>query len=182
MKYEALDPLRYEIRILLLLPSRRSRTRIRCRMIHQSLDDPDIEYEALSYVWGSPQPAQQIRVNGTGFHVGPNLHSALQHLRLKDKIRRLWVDAVCINQRDNAEKSVQVAQMGRVFAQASQTNAWLGKQEDVRLAMRLLRLIAKKRMRIETLCGLEDETLDASWVMFTSKLKVDSTNLGHLCR
>ncbi len=42
----------------------------------------------------------------------------------------MWVDAVCINQRDNNEKAWQVAQMQRVYSQASSVIIWLGLPAD----------------------------------------------------
>lgn len=42
----------------------------------------------------------------------------------------LWADAICINQRDDVEKSLQVAQMGRVYSAAESVIVWLGEEED----------------------------------------------------
>jgi len=38
----------------------------------------------------------------------------------------LWIDAICINQNDNAEKSVQVQRMDLIYSNATQVIAWLG--------------------------------------------------------
>ncbi|OAL06385.1 HET-domain-containing protein [Phaeosphaeriaceae sp. SRC1lsM3a] len=121
--YEALIPSKHQTRILLLLPSSDVDSTIRCRLIIKFLDDEHLRYEALSYVWGNPEPSKEIQVNSSICRVGPNLHSALRRLRSENELRRLWVDAVCINQPDNAEKSHQVAQMGRVYSGAEQTIA-----------------------------------------------------------
>jgi hypothetical protein len=42
----------------------------------------------------------------------------------------LWVDAVCINQQDNREKSRQVAMMGEIYKRASQVLTWLGEPKS----------------------------------------------------
>ena len=55
-----------------------------------------------------------------------NLHRALLRLRLKSESRTLWIDAVCIDQHNMAERSRQVAMMGRIYRQASCVNVWLG--------------------------------------------------------
>lgn len=55
-----------------------------------------------------------------------NLVIALQHLRHPDHGGVLWIDALCINQTDNVEKSSQVLMMGDVFAQATRVVVWLG--------------------------------------------------------
>jgi len=39
---------------------------------------------------------------------------------------RLWVDAICINQDDLEERSLQVAQMGQIYASAGKVVVWLG--------------------------------------------------------
>jgi hypothetical protein len=56
------------------------------------------KYEALSYVWGSPDALKTtILLNGKNFEVGENLGNALRHLRLLDKPRTLWIYAMCID-------------------------------------------------------------------------------------
>ncbi|KAH7396120.1 heterokaryon incompatibility protein-domain-containing protein, partial [Pyrenochaeta sp. MPI-SDFR-AT-0127] len=40
--------------------------------------------------------------------------------------RVLWVDAICINQTDNDERSKQVAIMGEIYNRAIKVFAWLG--------------------------------------------------------
>ncbi|KAK7997061.1 hypothetical protein PG989_005101 [Apiospora arundinis] len=55
-----------------------------------------------------------------------NLVRALKHLRRKKGIRTLWIDALCINQRDLVEKQVQIRRMGWVYANASSVVVWLG--------------------------------------------------------
>ncbi len=42
----------------------------------------------------------------------------------------MWIDALCINQSDDDEKSWQVALMGRIFKWATLVVAWLGPEED----------------------------------------------------
>ncbi|KAF4469654.1 heterokaryon incompatibility [Fusarium albosuccineum] len=91
-----------------------------------------LEFEALSYVWGT-QHAPEIAVVESAtrepmgiIELGKNLVSALHHLRYKDKARALWVDAICINQNDDIEKSAQVLRMSNIFHYCSRVIAWLG--------------------------------------------------------
>jgi len=51
-------------------------------------------------------------------------------LRHESEPITLWADAVCINQRDDAEKSLQVVQMGRVYSAAESVVVWLGEEQD----------------------------------------------------
>lgn len=41
----------------------------------------------------------------------------------------LWVDAICIDQSNDEERASQVSRMGRIYSSASETVAWLGKDE-----------------------------------------------------
>ncbi|KAM7192336.1 Heterokaryon incompatibility protein (HET) domain containing protein [Naviculisporaceae sp. PSN 640] len=84
-------------------------------------------FEALSYVWGDAAIKRHISVNGHVFPVTANLAEALHALRhRKLKSRILWVDAICINQDDVAEKNIQVPLMSRIYSEAIRVVAWLG--------------------------------------------------------
>jgi hypothetical protein len=92
-------------------------------------------YEALSYAWGSSEDMQPVLVEQSPvgknvIQVTQNLAAALRHLRLEDKPRVMWIDAICINQDDNAERSQQVALMGKIYSSASRGVVWLGPEED----------------------------------------------------
>jgi len=54
-----------------------------------------------------------------------NLWNALNCLRLKAK-KSLWVDALCINQKDVHERNHQVSFMGTIYENASVVLVWLG--------------------------------------------------------
>ncbi|KAJ9142873.1 Heterokaryon incompatibility protein 6, OR allele [Coniochaeta hoffmannii] len=86
---------------------------------------PFQRYEALSYVWGDPRNHEQVTVDGEVVPVTVNLYEALYSLRLLDAGRRLWVDALCINQSDHKEKEVQIGLMRRVYQQAEKVIAYL---------------------------------------------------------
>ena len=43
----------------------------------------------------------------------------------------LWVDAICINQKDNLEKGRQLLLMGQVYSNPKQVFAWLGKDDVI---------------------------------------------------
>ncbi|KAK0614590.1 heterokaryon incompatibility protein-domain-containing protein, partial [Immersiella caudata] len=86
----------------------------------------DRPYEALSYTWGAKVKSRTIQVNGQLVHVNDNLFNALVSLRLEDRSRTLWVDALCINQKDNAEKQAQVAMMGTIYHETDTVLIFLG--------------------------------------------------------
>lgn len=95
-----------------------------CHLRTVSLRDKP-EYEALSYVWGGSSDNRQILLDGNELSVTNSLFEALAHLRDVKKERILWVDALCINQKDDIEKSIQVMMMDRIYAQASTVLVWL---------------------------------------------------------
>lgn len=115
-----------EIRLVALQPGEKHDA-IECKIDHSILGaDGDKNYNALSYMWGSPDAFRVISVDGRSVQVRENLWSALIHLRSKEDVVVLWVDAVCINQADTEERSSQVAQMGRIYQRATQVMIWVG--------------------------------------------------------
>jgi hypothetical protein len=54
------------------------------------------------------------------------LFEALCALRQTVSTRRLWADAICINQKDDIEKGHQVKKMGKVYENAKGVPVWLG--------------------------------------------------------
>lgn len=87
-------------------------------------------YEALSYVWGDQKDQKDIRLNDHLFDVTENLWMALRRLRDPVDSRVLWIDAICINQKDNNEKSHQVAMMGEIYSSCQKAIIWLGEDLD----------------------------------------------------
>lgn len=151
-----------EIRLIELQPGIASEPII-CNYMVIALDGQDkVDYEALSYVWGQPDKDHQhvILLDGRKVTVTPSLFTALETLRQDEGIRRLWVDAVCINQQDDKEKTAQVNMMGRIYRSCSQCNFWLGLLGDVQArdaqdAMDVLRWLG--RGGISTLPWIDDK-------------------------
>jgi hypothetical protein len=85
-------------------------------------------YKALSYTWGPPGETKEITIDGSVVLVRENLYQALYHLRYPTTARRLWVDAVCIDQSNVDERNWQVSQMSRIYAAANEVLIWLGKE------------------------------------------------------
>jgi hypothetical protein len=70
---------------------------IRCDFHTASLDR-NSQYEALSSVWGDAA-LTNFRLCGNTTSIKVNLEAALRHIRLEDKYRTLWVDAVIFSLR-----------------------------------------------------------------------------------
>lgn len=83
----------------------------------------NVKYEALSYHWGISTADVKITIEcdttQQEFYVRPNLEAALKHLRYRDKERHLWIDAICIDQTDDQEKSSQIPRMADIFYNAT---------------------------------------------------------------
>ncbi|KAI1124008.1 heterokaryon incompatibility protein-domain-containing protein, partial [Nemania abortiva] len=112
------------IRTLELLPGRTG-DEIVCNLAGAELNG-DAQFEALSYTWGDLDKVTEITIGQSKCRVTVNLSLALRHLRFPNTPRILWVDAVCINQRDAQEKTQQVAMMGDIYHAASQVLTWIG--------------------------------------------------------
>ncbi|KAI8626185.1 ankyrin repeat-containing domain protein [Xylariaceae sp. FL1651] len=105
-EYQSLLNDRY-IRVLELAPGKKG------DIISFELYEVDLEcnpsYEALSYEW--------IEKIGT---------AALENIRSETSPKTLWVDAICINQRDTQERNAQVALMTEIFRKAKTVLLWIG--------------------------------------------------------
>lgn len=140
-------------RFLVLLPSTDPSAAIKCRLMNSD-EERSWSYMALSYVWRdrnttSPDPSF-IELDGVPFPVTPNLYSALKSVRHKRWKRTLWVDAICINQNDKAERSHQVAQMRSIYQKAACVLMRLGEDNDNgHLAMELLLHLEEMVVRLD---------------------------------
>ena len=122
------SPLNLEQRSIRLLRLLRGHdTTLCCEIFEATLDDDDlIEYEALSYTWGSEVTPESIQIDGRPKAITLNLFQALHSIRqeLCDVI--IWVDSICIDQDDGKEKSHQVRHMASIYRKAERVLIWLG--------------------------------------------------------
>ncbi|KAF2730196.1 hypothetical protein EJ04DRAFT_445572, partial [Polyplosphaeria fusca] len=122
--YTPLDPSRKEIRLLRILSTGPCLT---CTLQVASLTQ-DLYYHALSYVWGDPAAEHEILVNETAIKIAGNLYHALHDISSGQ--RYLWVDALCINQRDIPEKNTQIPLMADIYRDAALVLSWLGPRSE----------------------------------------------------
>lgn len=61
------------------------------------------------------KPPKHINCDGIALPVSQNLYDALWQLTKIDDVTYVWIDAICINQADRAERSQQVARMNKIF-------------------------------------------------------------------
>jgi hypothetical protein len=124
LQYSSLDPNRREIRVLNILPDRWS-AGIRCDLEIVSLDE-EPAYTALSYVWGNPNDTVPIVVQGSSFQATKNLVAAMRRLRSSNDPLTVWIDAICIDQKNLDEKSQQITMMSSIYESATAVAVFLG--------------------------------------------------------
>ncbi|KAF5557554.1 regulatory alcR, partial [Fusarium phyllophilum] len=128
-----------EIRIAELAPGQASSPILHITLKHVSLLESP-KYWTLSYTWGSPfdgleaewddpTAERMIRADGEKFYVRWNLEAALRCLASYD-VPSIWIDAICIDQDNVAEKTQQVQMMGQIYKSSVATLAWLGPSSD----------------------------------------------------
>ncbi|QDS71670.1 hypothetical protein FKW77_007956 [Venturia effusa] len=117
------------------------------------------EFEALSYTWGPPEPAESIIIlpgtsdqkhsptPGRTLTIGPSLAGALRGLRRPTESRSMWIDAISINQQDITERSKQVPRMGDIYSMATRVIIWLG--TDSNNSARAIELLDQLGSRLE---------------------------------
>jgi hypothetical protein len=123
------------LRFIQLWPAARFDDPIRVTIIEGVYDLSDssfgINYEAVSYAWGSNTGFKCILdETNTHLQVNQNVVEMLRYLRLDYNHRTLWIDAICINQADEDEKGKQVTMMGEIYALANHVLIWSGTTED----------------------------------------------------
>lgn len=145
-QYSSLPPEGDTIRLLRLLPNEDEAAPLQCELCNYSLQKlgPRTHlYEALSYVWGSPHVTRPIYLGKNLFSVTVNLHAALLRLRDHSFERIIWVDAICINQKNPEEQGQQVQLMAKIYSNAHRVIVWLGeKTEDTNGALQDICLAA----------------------------------------
>ncbi|CAH0024970.1 unnamed protein product [Clonostachys rhizophaga] len=128
IEYSPLDRDKQEIRLLELLPrnnDRKQKLFPTCRIFHACLPAGP-RFTALSYVWRDVKKEQVILVGESPVLVTKNLYEAMIALQPVNEPLFIWIDALCINQADDDEKSWQVGLMQEIYRQAHQVLAWLG--------------------------------------------------------
>jgi hypothetical protein len=175
----------FYIRLLRLIPSADLLSPIHCKLVVYPLDGRPADahqYEALSYAWGTSDNSRIIWVESETspieVQVTQNLHAALIKLRNPYFERNLWVDALCINQKDDGEKAHQVGAMAKIYGLAQRVVVWLGEEKDnSALAFQTLSVLASEIQAVKTrslICdSKEDESTQAGIVLLGGSNRKD---------
>jgi len=123
-------------RILELYSKRKDHNgHLRGKLIEIDLKTPP-KFDTISYVWGKRKDIgivycdtpsgelEEVRLTG-------NSEDVLRRMQHPTKSRLLWIDAVCINQRNVSERNHQVSIMTKVSSTASCVLVWLPSDENI---------------------------------------------------
>ncbi|KXH50096.1 hypothetical protein CSAL01_08960 [Colletotrichum salicis] len=127
--YVPLDTLVDEIRMLIVTPSEDRDAQVMTHLAHCPMVC-EVVYHALAYTWGDPGDTVEIVVNGQKMQARRNLEQALRTIRSEKLSISIWIDAVCIDQLNVAERTRQVQRMFDIYDRASQVICDVGEHSD----------------------------------------------------
>ncbi|KAL1646839.1 hypothetical protein SLS58_002974 [Diplodia intermedia] len=118
-----------ETRLLTIQPGE-GETDVHCTLHHVRFSERPV-YEALSYTWGGKEKPCRIECGeGSELAVTRNCFNAIKRLRRAARSRTVWIDAVCIDQEDDAERGHQVGIMPSIYREATRVVVYLGEAAD----------------------------------------------------
>jgi Heterokaryon incompatibility protein (HET) len=131
-------------------------------------------YEAVSWCWGREKQDQLLRLHKNdkvyAFYISKNLKTALWALRKNDEVRQLWIDAICIDQKNTKERNEQVPKMDRIYGSAKSVAIWLGDaDEDSKLAMDFIKNQVLSIWGFDML--IENREMAQQWAAFIKLMK-----------
>jgi hypothetical protein len=168
-KHKPLSTKTDEIRLIRILPGS-DPEELHCDLIHVSMDE-NPHYNALSYAWREPAVFSPKELSSTEIlfvhsdkqrrsgkttsrvcllkifipclKIGKNLAAFLRSYRSPETPSDfIWVDAICINQKDLKERGLYVQRMRDIYKNAREVLAWLGPQAlDTALAYEHIRML-----------------------------------------
>jgi hypothetical protein len=126
--YKDLDGGRKTIRLLKIQRWRHNQE-IQCQLEEVPLENLPF-YEAASYVWGDPSPTKSILVDGRRLAITKSAYDIIQKRRSYWHETVIWIDQICINQKNDQEKNSQVQIMNVIYKEAARVIAFLGESGD----------------------------------------------------
>ncbi|KAI1170586.1 heterokaryon incompatibility protein-domain-containing protein [Nemania sp. FL0916] len=159
-------PVSRSIRVLEFLPGAFDEPIIACTI--KSIEEMNVgKFIAISYTWGDSIRDKPIICMDNGrpsiVRVTSNCHTMLRHLRRDDGeygTWKFWIDAICINQNDKAEKEAQIRSMGSIYNDAPNTVIFLG--EGTEGSNRLFQYLGKIDQLLRQTGGEKPDISDPS--------------------
>jgi hypothetical protein len=121
---------RAKIRFIYIDSAKRESDPLRCQLKTVDMSS-NPQYIAISYTWQGIYRSQPLILNGKLMHITVSLEQALYHFRLLfPSDTPFWIDALCINQEDNEEKSTEIQRMLSIYKAATRVVVWLGPSNE----------------------------------------------------
>ncbi|UKZ50422.1 hypothetical protein TrVGV298_004684 [Trichoderma virens] len=121
------------IRLLYLHPDSLNQLPIKASLLEYPVNACP-NFGALSYTWatedGVATLSRELLCDGASLKITQNCEAALKRLRRPREDQVLWVDAVCIDQSNLEERSLQIGLMRQIYSQASWVALWVGESSS----------------------------------------------------
>ena len=132
------------------------------------------EYEAVSWCWGGEASDQVLRILDSDrvktLRISRGLKACLLALRRRDVVRQLWVDAICINQKNTKERNEQVPRMDKIYGKAENVCIWLGEEDSS--SAKAIEFIKKRVLKLWEFDELiEDKTMAEHWLALITLMR-----------
>jgi hypothetical protein len=124
--YHHLEPSKRKFRLLRLLDDDAGSDGIHFGLKVFSLVSDDIPpWIALIYRWGEDEPKFTVHLNDQAVLVRKNLHICITQLVVEKRRDWYYIDALCIDQSNEAEKPGQVREVSEIYKLAEEVIAWI---------------------------------------------------------
>ncbi|KAM3079861.1 hypothetical protein ACMFMF_003282 [Clarireedia jacksonii] len=127
--YLPLDYVMNEFRVLELWGSGNSSDPLKGMLAYTTRHE-DIPYACLSYTWEEEEPTDEISLVGQPFWIRKNLATFLRTVRRENVKFVMWIDAICIDQNNVAERNRQLPRMIDIYAAADLVISWVGESNE----------------------------------------------------
>lgn len=149
-QYRPLDRNSKEIRLLTLEPGFGD-SMLSCILTHEVLDSPALpSYETISYVCGDQTTEATINLHNGEFKIPATAEAALRCMRLEDKRRILWIDAICIDGNNIVERNHQVGMMYALYTKTFHNCIYLGPDDSMMVKFKATVEETKREMACRT--------------------------------
>jgi Heterokaryon incompatibility protein (HET) len=161
--YQPLDAAERQIRLVKIWWSSENHLRLHGALQTASLKDDrksqPAQYYALSWYWGMPGRNKQLVLDGSLLQIRENLYYSMLALTRHIGDALIWIDAICIDQHNEVEKSTQVTMMAEIHQNARAVIAWLGEGDaDFDLAFESSKYRNRSRIQVGDLAfSLQDQ-------------------------
>jgi hypothetical protein len=98
-EYTSINSSLKDIRVLNIYPGDQADDLTLAFDVVRILNNSELDFEAISYRWGSLDGKRPVLLNGRLFTLTSSQDQMLRNLRDVQNIRRVWIDALCINQK-----------------------------------------------------------------------------------